>query len=952
LLQIAFSGNYARCEDIVVGDEQLQIILSSDSRELREKEFRSHGRKLDALNGFPWIVETDRGIYQPEKDDIRRLKTSDDSSRKISFAGKNDVFEWTLSYEAAGKGRIVKQFSLVARQEIVLQRIAMFDCRSEMKPIVSRTNLSDIAAFYRQGKTGMFASLDFPYSEIKLEGTNLRILYPPFAKLKVSDKFDCHTLTVGATEIAGRDRFGSDEGEVAAMDSYVQERYRPRFERPMFISCSIVNRYTMVRGDIVYHTLKDQPTLGFHADIMKSDLELAKNLGMEYYQLVPGPFDSVPGDPDPKVVDEIMQAAKKQGIRVGDYSGTSLINCPHYNEYRNDLDKLSRGKLNSVDVCFGNPKFVEFYKDTVVGTDKKYGFELHCLDFLNIHECNVAAHGHPTGRDSIYSQVRGITEILAALNDVAPNMMTWSNSGNWSEFLPKIAWTNPNLYLADPYMALPWQGLNMTRLLDDVRREQMVALHYSRFIPYRYFTNCQYFFCLNSIVPDIRNYQYGMLSTVAVAPNLCPAEIRPWLDRLPETQKQEVLAFYKKWTSFLAKNFDLFKKTYQVGDNPGTGSVEIYGHARNSHGFIFVVNPQYWSRAVDVPLDASLGFSGAGKCEIAELYPVERLRLTERGPFPEFGSTIRVHVPAQAVLVLEVKPAPTKIGSPRLYGLPGTVETTPKGYLIKTSGPQGRTERCAVLVPEGSKPIVAASVRDYPKQPKRLWADTPVKLVSGTDKSVAFDITFRRDAAPDELRNWEIKPGNLAEGVAAGWTGGIKDGTAERFPLFADATGVNLPLWDAAADQQGLGPLADFCGAYVENAFSETQETWIDLETGAKADYPQNEPATTPMSTALRPLHDLAKNANKSWWVQTSFHLPFMYSIGSEPFFDEHTLLVLPFVRQSRVRVVSAWINGVPLDVRKYKYPRNPAMSCFYADLIGSAAVGGENRLVIFFEKE
>ena len=58
----------------------------------------------------------------------------------------------------------------------------------------------------------------------------------------------------------------------------------------------------------------------------------------------------------------------------------------------------------------------------------------------------------------------------------------------------------------------------MTRLLDDARREQMVSLHYTHFMPFRNYTNCQYFFSQNSIVPDIRNYQYGALSTVAVTP--------------------------------------------------------------------------------------------------------------------------------------------------------------------------------------------------------------------------------------------------------------------------------------------------------------------------------------------------------------------------------------------------------------------------------------------------
>jgi hypothetical protein len=948
LLQIVVPAEPARCEDIVVGDEELQIKLTFGPEELREAEFQTHGVKLAGVNATAWTVETDRGAFQPGKSGVRLLPAY--SRQKVSFTGQNEAFAWLLTYEAAGEGRITKQLSLTARQDIVWQRIAMCDAQFAGAPMVSRTGMSAIAAFFRETKYGMFASLDFPYSTIKIDGTNLRISYPPFAKMRAGENYVCHSLTYGATQLAGRERYGSDEGEAAAMDSYIQGRFPVRFERPMFVTCSINNRYTQVRGDAVFHTMKDHPSLGFHLDLMKRELDLTPRLGMEYYQLFPGPFDSVPGDPDPKVVDEIVALAKQRGVRVGDYSGTSAVFCAHYNEYRNTLEKFSRGAITPADACFGNPKFVKFYRDTVVGTDRRYGFELHCLDFLNIRECNAPGHGHPIGGDSIYAQVRGLTEILAALNDVSPNMMTWSNSGNWSEFLPKLAWTNPNLYLADPYVTSPWPGLNMTRILDDTRREQMVALHYARFVPYRNFTNCQYFFCQNSIVPDIRNYQYGALSTVAVTPNLCLAEIRPWLDRLPDGQRREVEAFYKKWTALLAANFDLWKKTCQVGENPGMGSVEIYGHAKDSHGFVFVVNPHYWSRTVAVPLDASLGLSGKGKCEVSELFPVERLRLTEQGPFADFGTSIRVDIPPQTVLVLEVKPAPSKIESPRLIGLPGSVEPTPQGYLVKTWGPQGRTERSAVLLPEGSKTIVAASVRDVPKQPKRLWAGTPIRFVAGNGRDVAMDVTFRRDAAPDELRAWEVKPGSLAEGTAGGWIGGFKEGVAARFPLFVDAEGVNLPLWDADADKLGLGPLASFCGGYIENAFAETQETWIDLTVGDKADYPEGDPAAAPPEVRLRALPEIAKSADRQWWAQTSFHLPFMYTIGSEPPPDEHTYLVLPFVRQSRVQNVAAWINGAPLDVRKYRYPRQPSLACFYVDLVGSAAVGGNNRLVVHFE--
>jgi hypothetical protein len=951
LLQIAILNEAARCDDVVVGDAQLQITLSYDSHGLREKEFSVCGTKLVGITGTAWTVETDRGLVKPDTGGVRLLEVSRSARRKASFAGQNDTFQWTLAYEVAGGVRITKQLSIIPRRDVVLRRITMFDAKFTTKPVVCRAALSDIAAFFRNGKTGMFASLDFPYSAIAIDGANVQISYPPFEKAKASERYECHSLTFGATQLAGRERYGFDEGEAAAMDSYVQQRFKPRFERPMLVSASIMNRYCMPRGDIVWYTMKDHPTLNFHTDLLKRELALMPKIGMEYYQLFPGVFDCVPGDPDPKVVDDIVKTAKRHGVRVGDYSGTNSLFCPHYNEYRNTLENHPQWGIKGEDVCFGNPKFVKFYKDMVVDNAKRYGYELHCLDFLNIQPCNSPNHGHPPGRDSIYAQVRGLTDILTAISDVSPNMMTWSNSGNWIEFLPKIAWTNHNLYITDPYITSPWQGLNMTRLLDDARREQMVSLHYSRFLPYRFLTNCQYFFSQNSVVPDIRNYQYGALATVAVTPNLCLAEIRPWLDKLPTGQQQEVLDFYKKWTDFLITNFDLWKKTYQVGENPGMGSVEVYGHARGEHGFVFVINPQYWSRTVDVPLDASLGFAGSDKCEIAELYPVERLRLTAQGPFASLGTTIRVNVPAQTVLVLEVKPAPKTIDRPRLYGLPGTIEPTQQGYLVKTWGQQGRTERCAVLLPDGSKPIASASVRDVPKQPKRLWADTPIKFVAGNGRCVAFDVTFRRDAAPDELRHWEVKPGSLAVGTTAGWPAGFGDGKTLRFPLFVEAAGVSLPMWDADADKLGLGPLADFCGAYVENAFAETQQTWIDLTPGENAAYPKGDPVANEPAIASYPPYEIAKDRNGSWWAQTNFHLPFMYVAGQEPSFDEHTLLVLPFVRQSRVRVVAAWINGVPLDVRRYQYPRNRGLSCFYADLVGSAAQGGENRLVLHFEE-
>jgi hypothetical protein len=683
---------------------------------------------------------------------------------------------------------------------------------------------------------------------------------------------------------------------------------------------------------------------------------------MEYYQVFPGVFDWSPDDPKRSDVREIVAFGTKHGVRVGDYSGANSVFCGHYNEHGNSLDK-PEWRMKAEDgqhggFCFGSPEFVDYCIKTVAANCKEFGFELHCLDFLGLSPCHATNHGHPAGPDSLYHQMLGLTRFVQAINDVSPRMMTWPNSGNWQAFLPKLAWYTHNLYLTDPYIDKPWQGLNATSTMDDVRREQMVRLHYTHFLPYRFFTNCQYFFCQNSIVPDIRSFEYGALSTLAVTPNLCLAEVRPWMDTLTAAEQDRVKAFYTRWTTFLKKNFELWKKTYSAGEEPGPGAVEIYGHAKGDQGFVFIVNPNYWGRTVEVPIDESLGFSDSDLCEVAELYPIERLRPTSQGPFAGLGSKLAVHVAARQVLVLEVRPAPKSIDRPRLYGLPGTIERTGTGHLIKTTGTQGAIQRFAVLLPSGSEAITSAEARpDVPKQPKRAWAATPIKMIGSEpvgaglragSEAALFEITFRRGLAPTELRDWQAKPGGLAD--ADKFSKGFADGESLAFPLFAGAEGVTPPVWDSAADSLGLGPLASFCGGYIDNAFSEQQETWIDLKTGGAPVAAPSDLTSGEAAPGLRPLPAAAKSREMGWWLKTTFDLPFMYGLGMEPRFEDHTLLALPFIRRSSVREIRAWINGTPLDVRDYRYPRNRGFGCYWADLVGSGARFGENTLVIHFE--
>jgi hypothetical protein len=75
-----------------------------------------------------------------------------------------------------------------------------------------------------------------------------------------------------------------------------------------------------------------------------------------------------------------------------------------------------------------------------------------------------------------------------------------------------------------------------------------------------------------------------------------------------------------------------------------------------------------------------------------------------------------------------------------------------------------------------------------------------------------------------------------------------------------------------------------------------------------------------------------------------------MYTIGSEPAIDEHTLLVIPLMRQGECKYLRAWLNGTLLDVRPYRYPRNRGLACYYVDLVGSSARGGDNVLVLYLQ--
>ena len=255
------------------------------------------------------------------------------------------------------------------------------------------------------------------------------------------------------------------------------------------------------------------------------------------------------------------------------------------------------------------------------------------------------------------------------------------------------------------------------------------------------------------------------------------------------------------------------------------------------------------------------------------------------------------------------------------------------------------------MLPPGIAPISGAKVRpDVPKQPKRQWAATPLKIIANNGATVLLELAFRRGCAPTQLRTWTVRPGSLRQGLRSRWNHGLPRGQKLKFPLFVGVSDIALPITDTRADELGMGPLANFMAAYIDNAFSEEQETWIELKAGGQH-LKQGIVGSGEALPIRNSLHPLAKDTQKQWWLETSFFLPFINRGGTEPRPEDHPQLVLPMIRRKQLRNIRAWIIGLPLPVTQYNYPRNPKLGCFHSDLMDSGARGQQkNRLVIFLE--
>ncbi|MEO6906345.1 MAG: hypothetical protein ABI210_00500, partial [Abditibacteriaceae bacterium] len=516
---------------------------------------------------------------------------------------------------------------------------------------------------------------------------------------------------------------------------------------------------------------------------------------------------------------------------------------------------------------------------------------------------------HPVG--DVYQQVRALVKLCHDLANLSPNFLIWPNAGNWIEFMPKLTWFTPNVYLTDPHLREYSPSLSFHKLLGDTRREQMVSVHDRYFVPWRNYTNCEYYAFPASRLHDHRVFEYSFLQGLAVTPNICPAETRTFLNRVPAVLHPKFIAFMRKWMSFIAENFDVWKHTARIGDAPGSGSVEIYSHILEDHGFICLVNQNSFPTTARFHLDGTSGLSKGEKFEIEDVYPQSCRAAEQPLPFAAWGDEINCEIQPYSVRFLKIKPFVVS-DEIKVGGLPSKITETETGYRLTLRAPQGKGVLLSVALPDGQE-LESVSSRQTPTVPMYEFPVKAAQVIEQKQNYAFIQVNFPREEAPRSLTHWSVSDLNKQA---------------------SDAVEVELPQLSQC----------NFLGGLVHGAFIEELEVQLDLQIKsvfapsddlASRIHPPQSKSEIPSATYPKATHQR---------FSTELHLPFIEKqiYGVQPDSSDDAILELAFSNPASVKNIRAFYNGDPIEVRRYIYSKRPEKDwySFYIDLTGQVEMG------------
>jgi len=813
----------------------------------------------------------------------------------ISFTG--ELVHLDADQKLVSKWTVVERefttlsLNVTANSVSLLKRICWFagEWEQGVEQVIQSTNLMDNVLFLRKNDISFIISLDFPFSRIDSDG----ISYPPHEHLVSGQQLSAHSLTICACRLSGRKTGKFDRMEIEAMSTYIERRFPQRFERPMSLSCSITNRMTDVRDGLIFYSPFDNPTLTLHPELVEEDLQICAKTGIEYYQVFEGVFDWPNKERTGMSLRRLQKEASRLNVRMGDYAVPQGLYCAHFNyEHRflNHQEWLifdANGKPTGPE-CLACEEYEKMLRETLVAHNREFGLEVICFDFLSIKPCYATNHGHEPG--DVYKQIRALVRLMEELNALSPNFLVWSNSGNWIELMPKLTWFNQNVYLTDPHVRAYSSHLNVLKILGDGRREQMVSVHESHFVPYRTFSNFEYYLAPDSRLSDTKIFEYSFLQGLAVTPNIGLGELRTFLNRIPSKDAERSVAFMRNWLKFIRDNFDVWKHTQRVGDLPGIGAAEVYAHTLNDHGFLVLVNQNSFPRTTTFALNSSIGLNEGETFSLNEVYPRECPISEQPLPLARRDDSITCTMPANSVRIIQVKAAP-KLELPVVFGLPSDISHLTDGYRFILSAPQGKKVEVGLVLPEGQA-ISSVTAHQMPTVSMYTFP-AAVQVLEQSGNLARVEVQFPRKQAPRELTYWRVSPGDIE---------------------------LELPTPGCTG----------FLGALVHNAFTEDYEVQLDVRTKVTN-------ATNSRLLAKSSLPMLFGNLPKGEHLTyiTSFVLPFIESYGDDLNCNDDAIIELAFADPNQVSEIEVHLNDRSISVQSYRNPKANVYKTFFIELKG-----------------
>ena len=857
----------------------------------------------------------------------------------------NNDLDLTVEYSQADSGAVRKVLRLRPRHEILLERVDVESLRISGATLAIARSESDrpdtqgfpICAFLEAQGYGAFFSLDFAFSEIQWADHLLSIGYQPVLRLKAGEEYESHPVTFQAYRLSGQKQGPYDSAAASLFRRYIRFDYaRPHLNGPQFFYTSIVNRFTEVDKTVppakegerpirntIFYTLSDANYFMLHPEKIPEEIDFCKCLSMNVCQLYEGPFVWIPGNPSASLARRIGEYARDRGVKIGLYTGANQLTAPHFNHYAQDKGRpewrllTADGKREAY--CWGSVEFRNWFTDALIETSTNFNFKDANFDFLKIEPCFDPKHGHAAGEKGIYRQVFNLVSSLDAVRAAVPGYVYDSNLG-WPPFVPKIARSMDAFYLTDPHFTTYFPSLNATEQLDNSRRFQMVSYFLNHLTPVEYFRNCEYFVVPDSVIPDSRIFEFGILQGLSLTPNLQLGEARALFDRMSPGDQERARRFLARWTSFVRENFELYANTLVLGGLPKIGQVEVYAHAGEGRSIVFLVNPNPFPAEASFSLDGSIGLTGEGPYLIHELYPEDRFLSGTAGPAAIRSQHLPLGVPARSVRVFEIGNGPGYSRPPlRITGAPASYDRFADHYRITIEGNQGDSRTIQMYMPDGEKLTrIESNGETFPAE----------RVAGGYSAAVRFP----KEKVEEQLQMWDARAATLQQGTAEQlWKAPAARGSL-RFPQLASSA-----------------PVANFLGARIENLLNErySRELLVYFEPGKTPEAPVA--ASVPQAPQLP---RTGQESGSEWWYTARFPVAYVQAF-IPPAPNDHNYISINFARPGGVAEIKAWLNGKEVPVETFQYWRGPVWARnYYIDGTRHGLKRGENTVALFVRYE